>query len=99
MIPIKSTAAGIELNLHVQPGGRRNEILGTHGDALKLRIHAPPVDGKANEMIIEFFSEELGIAKKNIEILRGHTSRQKTLRITGLSEAQLQSFLKNKLSK
>lgn len=69
------------LKIHLQPGAKKNEIVGMHGDAVKIKIKAPPVEGKANEALIEFLSETLGVARSKIEIVRGHTSRQKLVSI------------------
>lgn len=70
---------GSELTLHVQPGASKNELAGLHGDALKLRIQAPPVEGAANKAVIAFIAERLGIANREIRLLRGDTSRRKTV--------------------
>ena len=69
------------LSLHVQPGARRTEVAGAHGDALKLRLAAPPVDGKANEELIRFPAEAFAVPLRNVTLLRGATSRAKTVRI------------------
>ncbi len=82
MLAITTHPAGLSFKVHVQPGASRNQVLGLHGDALKLKIKAPPVEGRANKACIEFLSEELGLPKSAIEILSGHSSRQKKIRIT-----------------
>ncbi|MFO1389471.1 DUF167 family protein [Cellvibrio sp.] len=69
------------LHCHFQPKAANDEIVGAHGDRLKIRITAPPVDGKANEHIIKWFSKLFKTPKSNIEILQGELGRQKTLRI------------------
>jgi len=69
------------LHCHFQPKAANDEIVGIHGDRLKIRITAPPVDGKANEHIIKWFSKLFKVPKSNIEILQGELGRQKTLRI------------------
>jgi uncharacterized protein (TIGR00251 family) len=71
---------GVSLRLHVQPGAKKTEIAGLHGDALKVRLAAPPVDGKANACLIEFIARQLGVAKSAVELLSGETSRSKRLR-------------------
>ena len=73
------TAATI--SLHVQPGARKTEVVGLHGDALKIRLAAPPVDGKANASLIAFIADRLGIAKSAITVKIGQTSRRKTIAI------------------
>ena len=74
---------GEDLILHcqIQPKASSDEIVGIHGDRLKIRITAPPVDGKANEHIIKMFSKLCKVPKGDIEILQGELGRQKTLRI------------------
>ncbi len=74
------------ISLHVQPKAKRTEIAGVHGNALKLRVAAPPVDDRANEEVIRFFSELLHIPASRITLERGHKSRQKWIAIANLSE-------------
>lgn len=74
------------VRLFIQPGASRNEVTGLHGDRLKVKIKAPPVDHGANIALIEFMSELLGVAKSKIRIIRGETSRQKDLLIEVPSE-------------
>jgi uncharacterized protein len=69
------------LHCHLQPKASSDEIVGIHGDRLKLRITAPPVDGKANEHLIKWFSKIFKVPKGDIAILQGELGRQKTLRI------------------
>jgi uncharacterized protein (TIGR00251 family) len=69
------------LTLHIQPGARKTEIAGPHGDALKIRLAAPPVDGKANAALIEFVAERLGLPKSAVRLVSGQTSRRKILEI------------------
>jgi len=69
------------LNIRVVPRASRNEIAGVQGDALKVRIQAPPLDGKANAYLIKFLSKHWKIPRSNIEILSGETGRNKRLRI------------------
>jgi len=71
----------ITLEIHVQPGAKKSEIAGVHGDALKIRVAAPPVEGKANAALIAFLAEVFGVAKRNVTIVRGETGRRKTLRV------------------
>jgi uncharacterized protein (TIGR00251 family) len=71
------------LALHVQPGAKRTEVAGVHGDALKIRLAAPPVDGRANAELIRFLAEVFGVPLRNVTLLRGETSRVKHVRIVG----------------
>ncbi len=84
MIWIRADGDGVILCLHVQPGARKTEIAGFHGEALKIRLAAPPVDGKANASLIEFLARQLGVAKSAVELLSGETSRAKRVRVGGV---------------
>ena len=74
------------LALHVQPGASRTEVAGRHGDALKIRVAAPPVDGKANEELLRFLAAEFGVPARRIELVSGDSSRAKVVRITAPSQ-------------
>lgn len=69
------------LSLHVQPGAKRTAVAGIHGDALKIRLAAPPVEGKANEALVRFLADAFGVPIRNVVIVRGETSRDKVVRI------------------
>jgi uncharacterized protein (TIGR00251 family) len=81
------------LSVHVQPGAARTELAGMHGDALKLRLAAPPVDGRANKAVIAFLAELLHLPKSAVIIRSGLRSRAKTLLLTGIAEPQARSLL------
>lgn len=82
---IKETKDGILLKIHVHPGSKKNEICYLHGDSLKIKIKAPPVDGEANKSCREFLSEILKIPLANIIIKSGLTSRNKSFLIKGIT--------------
>lgn len=84
---------GVLLRLHCLPNAPKTQIVGIHGESLKLKIHAPPVDGKANLEIIRFFAEELGLPKNRLDILSGEKSKGKSLRIQGLSWNEIKAKL------
>ena len=89
----------ITLNIRVVPRASKNEIIGLYGDALKVRIQAPPVDGKANAYLIKFLSQHWKIPRRNIEILSGETGRNKRLKINNSStefRTALLNFKSNK---
>ena len=67
---------------HLQPGAKRSEFAGLHGGRLKIRLNAPPVDGKANSQLIDFLSKAFAVAKRQVQIESGELSRQKRVRIT-----------------
>ena len=70
------------LTLHIQPGAKKTEVAGEHGDALKIRLAAPPVDGKANSALIAFVADRLGLAKSAVSLKSGLTSRRKVIEVT-----------------
>ena len=70
---------GVFLRVHVQPRASRSEVAGLHGDALKVRLHAPPVDGAANEELIRFLADALGLRRDAVTLVSGATSRAKLL--------------------
>ncbi len=84
MPPIDAISGGIRLTLHVQPRASATEVAGLHGDALKLRVASPPVDGAANEEIVRFLAERLGVPRRQVTIISGATGRRKTVAIAGV---------------
>lgn len=82
----------VTLSLHIQPGASRTEAAGQHGEALKLRLAAPPVDGKANAGLIAFLADTLDCPKSAVELVAGSSSRQKRVRITGLNAESLKKL-------
>ena len=73
----------LTLTLHIQPGAKKTEFAGLHGDALKIRLAAPPVDGKANDALVKFVAETLGLPKSAVNLKSGHSSRRKVLELSG----------------
>jgi uncharacterized protein (TIGR00251 family) len=71
----------VTLTLHIQPGAKKTEVAGVHGDALKIRLAAPPVDGKANAALVAFVAERLGLAKSAVSLKSGQTSRRKVIEV------------------
>lgn len=71
------------LELHVQPGAKRSEFAGQHGDRTKLRLAAPAVEGKANDALVEFLADYFAVPKRNVRIAAGLKSRQKRVIIEG----------------
>jgi uncharacterized protein (TIGR00251 family) len=85
--------SGVTLRLHIQPGAKKTEVVGLHGEALKIRLAAPPVDGKANACLIAFLADQLGVAKAAISLVSGDSSRAKRVRISGADPALVRSVL------
>ena len=79
----RRTPEGWALALHVQPGAKRSGVAGLHGERLKLRIAAPAVDGRANDALIAFVAENLGVPKARVAVAKGERSREKLLVVTG----------------
>jgi hypothetical protein len=77
------------LMLHVQPGAKTTAFVGRHGDAMKVRLAAPPVDGKANAALCAFVAEFCGVAKSAVSLLSGESSRAKRVRVAGASDDAL----------
>ena len=88
-----SSDGRISLTLHIQPGAKKTECAGLHGDALKIRLAAPPVDGKANEALVKFVAERLGLAKSAVLLKSGQTSRRKVLEVAGTTAAAIEQLL------
>jgi uncharacterized protein (TIGR00251 family) len=81
---ITEAEGSVTFAVRVVPRASRNEIAGVHGNALKVRLTAPPVEGRANEALIAFLAQRLGVRKSQVEILAGTTSRHKMIRVIGL---------------
>ena len=88
---LSESRGAVRLALLVQPGAKRNAIVGVHGDALKIAIAAPPVEGKANEAIRTFVAEALGIPAQMITLVAGASSRRKVLSIEDVSLSDMQA--------
>ena len=93
MVNIKETEDGVILQVHVVPRSAKSEIAGVQGDALKLRITAPPVEGQANAECVRFLSDILGIKKKQVRILSGHKSKKKTVAIEGIRKKDIEALI------
>jgi uncharacterized protein len=76
-----SAADVLTLHVHVQPGARHTEPAGIHGDRLKIRLAAPPVEGKANAALRVFIADAFAVPRRNVELVAGATNRKKTLRV------------------
>jgi uncharacterized protein (TIGR00251 family) len=81
---LREDGDAVVLSLHIQPGAKRTETAGLHGEALKIRLAAPPVDGKANEALIAFLAKTLGVPKAAVELVAGQTSRAKRVKVRGV---------------
>lgn len=90
---VTESGGGASFQVRVIPRARRTEIAGILDGALKVRLAAPPVEGAANEALVKFLAERLGARARDVEILSGHTSRMKTVRVSGLSAGEVRRCL------
>ncbi len=93
MIPVRSTASGSTFAVKLHPRARKNAITGEVGDALKISLTAPPVEGRANQALVEFLAELLNLPRLSVKIAAGQNSRQKVVAIAGLSAEEVLSRL------
>ena len=93
MIALREGPDGVSFAVRVQPRARRNAIVGELGDALKIALTAPPVDGRANEACIEFFADLLCVPRSSVTIASGQSSRNKVIRVAGISGEELRRRL------
>ncbi len=82
---VRTVEGGIEITVKVVPGASRDRIAGELGDALKIRVSAPPEKGKANAAVAKLLARALGVRVKDVSIVRGATSPRKTLLVTGIA--------------
>lgn len=88
------TDDGVVLHVHVQPGAGRSAVVGRHGDALKVRVAAPPVEGRANDATRVLLAEALGLPPSDVELSGGTTSRSKRFRLAGVDAAEVDKRLR-----
>ncbi len=93
MIPIRDTPQGATFAIKVHPRAHRDAITGEVGDALKISLTSPPVDGRANEACIEFLAKVLNVSRSSVTIAAGESSRNKVIRVSGLSAEELRKRL------
>lgn len=87
---LRESGGRLLLTVHVQPGAKTTEVVGLYGDALKIRLAAPPVDGKANAALVDFLAGRLGLPKSAIELKSGQSSRRKQLLVDAPAESVLE---------
>ena len=93
MIPILEWSSGVSFAIKLQPRARKNAITGEVGNALKIALTAPPIEGRANDACIEFFANLLKVPRSSVTIASGQTSRNKVIRVAGLTAQQVQDRL------
>jgi uncharacterized protein (TIGR00251 family) len=92
-VNIQQHGNAVTLSVYVQPRASRSEIVGEHGDALKVRLAAPPVDGAANEELIRFAAKLFGVSASSVSIRSGQASRTKLIEITGVTTAEVAAVI------
>jgi len=98
VIPVRDTPSGATFRIKVQPRAKKNTLTGEIGDALKVALTAPPLEGRANEACVAFFAELLNVSRSSITIAAGETSRNKLIRVSGLSAAEVGAKLRDALA-
>lgn len=89
----KQKDGSVFLSVYVQPGASKSEFVGPHNGSLKIRIKSPPVDGKANEALVEFLADFLQITKRSVEVIKGQTQRNKIVKISGIDSKLIEAAL------
>ena len=90
---IVQNGEGVRVKVFVKPRARKNAVVGTQGDAIKIQITSPPVEGAANRDLRKFLAKTLGVSPSRVEIVSGHTARQKTVRIMGVTPEEVHAVL------
>jgi uncharacterized protein (TIGR00251 family) len=81
---MERTKGGVRLRLRIQPRAARTELVGLHGDAIRIRLSAPPVDGAANEALLKFLADKLSVPLRAVRLTAGEASRSKVVTVTGI---------------
>jgi uncharacterized protein (TIGR00251 family) len=93
LIPVRGTPAGATFAVKVHPRAKKNAITGEVGDALKLSLTAPPIDGRANEACVEFFANLLKVPRSSVTIASGESGRRKVVRVAGIAAEAVRKLL------
>jgi uncharacterized protein (TIGR00251 family) len=93
MLAIRENADGVSFAVRVHPRAKKNAITGELGDALKVSLTTPPIEGRANEACIEFFAKLLNVPRSSVTIASGQTSRNKVIRVAGVTAQQVRERL------
>ena len=84
----------VRFEVHAKPRAKKSRAVGERGDAVEIALAAPPVDGAANEELVRFVASILGVSKRSVSLVRGETSREKLVAVTGLSTADVEARLR-----
>lgn len=94
---LREAEGGITLSVHAQPKASRTKIVGLHGEALKIAVQAPPVEGAANEALLEFLASFFGVAKRAVVLRTGETARKKVFFVAGLTAERATKLVEGQL--
>lgn len=89
MLPVRRTASGVRFTVRVQPRASTAGVAGAYGDALRVRVTAPPVGGAANDMLVRTLAEAFGVPPRAVTILSGARARTKVVEVAGVTEADV----------
>ncbi len=90
---VKTIDGGVEIAVRAQPRASRSEVVGLHGEQLKVRLAAPPVDGAANAELVKLLAKVLGVSRSAVVVAKGESGRSKVVRVTGVSVERARSRL------
>jgi len=90
---VSTSGNEVKISLRVYPGAGRNEVVGFTDGVLRVKVSAPPTRGQANRELITFLSQLLGVGKGSVDIIKGHTTRNKVVAIAGLSQEEVMKRL------
>ena len=90
---IDEVASGVRFRVRAQPRASKTELAGGHGDAIRIRVAAPPVEGEANEELVRFLAKKLGVARSSVSIVSGDGGRDKLIEVSGTSVADVREAL------
>jgi uncharacterized protein (TIGR00251 family) len=82
---VTERGGSVRFGVRVQPRASRSEVIGTHGDAIRVRLAAPPVEGAANDALVALLAEALGVRQRDVRIVSGHASRSKVVEVDGVA--------------
>ncbi len=88
MPPLTATKSGVRIAVHVQPRASKSELVGLHGDAIRVRLAAAPVDGAANAALVDFLADVLRVSRADVAVVAGLTARRKAVTVRGLTPAE-----------
>ena len=95
---IRQTNEGVTLAVRAQPGAKKTAIVGTYGEGpgaqLKIAVHAPPIEGRANQALIEFLADFFSLSRRSVELVSGESSRSKVFRLRGITPDRAELLLK-----